>query len=216
MQDRISQHPGRIKLVPVDLNNGIYDVVRADEPTQEGTPLNAANLFSGIAASAITNCSIHRKNAIIETPSNPNEGFQALCEYIGAVDYSNDVTWDIYDLNSGNGIFTNTCVKYLKLLNAVFISVTFKFSSSAASEASPTITIEAIDQETHDILAGCATKVPMLSSIASSNPGPYMEYVTSYGGVLSNGGIMIHTNTRNSVSSSTPEITLVGMYHMFE
>ena len=210
MQDRISQHPGRIKLVPVDLDNGIYDVVRADAPIQEGTPLNAANLFSGYAANAITNCSIHRKNVTIDTPSAPDAGFRALCEYIGAVDYTDRVTWDIFGENSGKGMFGRKCVKYLKLLNAVFISVTFKFSSSALTEASPTITIEAVGQGAYDIFAGCATKVPMISSAASSNPGPYMEYRPS------EGSMWIHTNTLKSVSSSTPGITLVGMYHMFE
>ena len=210
MQDRISNHPGRIKLIPVDLDNGIYDVVRADEPTQEGTPLNAANLFSGAAANAITNCSIHRKNVTIDTPSTPDAGFRALCEYIGAVDYSNEVTWDIFDVNSGCGIFTDTCIKHLKLLNAVFISVTFKFSSSAVSEASPTIIIKAVGQGAYDVFAGCAAKVPMISSAASGNPGPYMDYHPS------EDSIWIHTNTRDRVSSSTPAITLVGMYHMFE
>ena len=210
MQDRISQHPGRIKLVPVDLENGIYDVVRADEPIQEGTPLNAANLFSGAAANAITNCSIHRNNVIIDTPSTPDAGFRALCAYIGAVDYSDRVTWDIFGENSGKGIFTNTCIKHLKLLNAVFISVTFKLSSSATPGTSPIIIIEAVGQEAHDILAGCATKVPMISSVSAHPPGPYMEYAEPYGSMT------IHVNTLDPVSSDTPEITLVGMYHMFE
>ena len=211
MQDRISQYPGRIKLVPVDLENGIYDVVRADEPIQEGTPLNAANLFSGAAANAITNCSIHRKNVIIDTPSTPDAGFRALCEYIGAVDYTDRVTWDIFGENSGKGIFGLKCVKYLKLLNAVFICVTFRFSSSAVTEASPAITVTPIDQETNDILEGCAIKVPMLSTSASKNPGPHMA---AWGD--SADGILIHTNTLNPVSSDTPWTTLVGMYHMFE
>lgn len=211
MQDRISQYPGRIKLVPVDLENGIYDVVRADEPIQEGTPLNAANLFSRYAASAITNCSIHRQNAIINTPSTPDAGFRALCEYIGAVDYSGHVTWDILGKNSGKGMFGRKCIKYLKLLNTVFISVTFKLSSSAVAESSPIITVEAIDQETYNILAGCAVAVPMLSNRASKNPGPYMAPWSD-----SPGGMLIHTNTLDPVSSDTPWITLVGMYQMFE
>ena len=216
MQDRISQYPGRIKLVPVDLNNGIYDVVRADEPTQEGTPLNAANLFSGAAANAITNCSIHRKNVTIDTPSTPDAGFRALCAYIGAVDYSDRVVWDILGANKGHGVFTNTCIKYLGLLNAVFISVTFKFSSSAVTQPSPTISVEASDQETYGILAGCAAMVPMISNAASSNPGPYLERWSMTHNGVSSGGILIRTNTRDDVSSNTPEITLVGMCQIFE
>lgn len=44
MQDRIPLHPGRIKLTQV--SGDIYDMERADEPQQEGTPLNKANLFN--------------------------------------------------------------------------------------------------------------------------------------------------------------------------
>lgn len=40
MQDRTSRYPGRVKLVPVDEANGIYDMIRADEPTQAGDPLS--------------------------------------------------------------------------------------------------------------------------------------------------------------------------------
>lgn len=210
MQDRVSQYPGRVKLTLIDAENGIYDMERADEPIQEGTPLNAANLFSRYAADAIINCAIPRKGAVIRTPTTPDEGFRRLCYYIGAADYSNYADWDIYDLNTGKGIFTNKCIKYLGLLNAVFVSVTFKFDSGAVTEASPIIVIEPMDQEILDILEGCSTKVPMLSSAASRNPGPYMEF--DYG----EGAMHIHVNSLEAVSSSTPEITLVGMYNMFE
>lgn len=40
MQNRTPKYPGRVKLVPVDAANGIYDMIRADEPTQPGDPLN--------------------------------------------------------------------------------------------------------------------------------------------------------------------------------
>ena len=39
MKDRVSKHPGRVKLVPVDEVRGIYDMLRADDPTQTGDPL---------------------------------------------------------------------------------------------------------------------------------------------------------------------------------
>lgn len=50
MQDRKSLHAGRIKLIPVDAANGIFDMVAADEPTQVGTPLNKETLLSDVAA----------------------------------------------------------------------------------------------------------------------------------------------------------------------
>lgn len=53
MQDRVSLYPGRVKLTPVPGQANTYDMTRADQPTQEGTPLNKANLFSDTTASAL-------------------------------------------------------------------------------------------------------------------------------------------------------------------
>ena len=46
MQDRVPLYPGRVTLTPVSGQTNTFDMVRADQPTQEGTPLNKANLFS--------------------------------------------------------------------------------------------------------------------------------------------------------------------------
>ena len=51
MQDRVSLHPGRVKLVPVAGQENTYDMVRADSPTQEGTPLNKDSLLKDATAS---------------------------------------------------------------------------------------------------------------------------------------------------------------------
>lgn len=45
MQDRIPTYPGRVILTPVPGQENTYDLVRADQPTQVGTPLNTATLF---------------------------------------------------------------------------------------------------------------------------------------------------------------------------
>lgn len=45
MQDRVSLYPGRVKLEPVAGQANLYDLTRADQPTQEGTPLNKATLL---------------------------------------------------------------------------------------------------------------------------------------------------------------------------
>ena len=39
MQDRVPLYPGRVRLTPVSGQENTYDMVRADEPTQEGDPL---------------------------------------------------------------------------------------------------------------------------------------------------------------------------------
>lgn len=46
MNDRISLYPGRVTLTPVAGQENTYDMVRADQPTQEGTPLSKANLLT--------------------------------------------------------------------------------------------------------------------------------------------------------------------------
>lgn len=52
MQDRVSQYPGRVKLTPVEGQANTYDLVRADQPTQEGSPLNKATLLTDDVAAA--------------------------------------------------------------------------------------------------------------------------------------------------------------------
>jgi hypothetical protein len=53
MKDRIPRYAGRIKLIPVDENNGIYYMERADEPIQEGTPLNKNTLLKDETAEKV-------------------------------------------------------------------------------------------------------------------------------------------------------------------
>lgn len=50
MNDRISLYPGRVTLTPVAGQANTYDLVRADSPTQEGTPLNKASLLKDTTA----------------------------------------------------------------------------------------------------------------------------------------------------------------------
>lgn len=50
MQDRVSLYPGRVKLTPVAGQANTYDLTRADQPTQEGTPLNKASLLKDTTA----------------------------------------------------------------------------------------------------------------------------------------------------------------------
>ena len=50
MKDRVPLYPGRVKLTPVSGQENTYDMARADEPTQEGTPLNKASLLKDSTA----------------------------------------------------------------------------------------------------------------------------------------------------------------------
>lgn len=50
MKDRTPLYPGRVKLNPVTGQENTYDMVRADEPTQDGTPLNKDSLLKDATA----------------------------------------------------------------------------------------------------------------------------------------------------------------------
>lgn len=50
MQDRVPLYPGRVTMTPVEGQANTYDMVRADQPTQAGTPLSKANLLKDTTA----------------------------------------------------------------------------------------------------------------------------------------------------------------------
>lgn len=53
MQDRVALFPGRVKLTPVNGQQNTYDMVRQDNPTVEGTPLNKESLLADDVAEAL-------------------------------------------------------------------------------------------------------------------------------------------------------------------
>ena len=81
MQDRVSLYPGRVKLEPVAGQANLYDLTRADQPTQEGTPLNKANLLSDATAAAIKALLASQT----ENPATPNEALNVLTQAVEAV-----------------------------------------------------------------------------------------------------------------------------------
>ena len=50
MQDRVPLYPGRVKMTPVAGQANTFDMVRADDPTQVGTPINKATLLKDATA----------------------------------------------------------------------------------------------------------------------------------------------------------------------
>lgn len=53
MRDRVPKYPGRVQLTPVAGQTNIYDMIRADDPTQAGDALNKANLLPDDVAAAL-------------------------------------------------------------------------------------------------------------------------------------------------------------------
>lgn len=58
VQDRIPTYPGRVKMTPVAGQVNTYDMVRADSPVQEGTPINKA-LFDKKADTLTGNVTVY-------------------------------------------------------------------------------------------------------------------------------------------------------------
>lgn len=46
MKNRAPKYPGRVRLTPVAGQPNVYDMTRADEPTEEGTPINKSTLLT--------------------------------------------------------------------------------------------------------------------------------------------------------------------------
>lgn len=70
MKDRIPTYAGRVKLIPVPNQPNTYDAVRADEPVQEGTPLNKQTLL---------NSEVEEKYGLSEN-ATPSDVFLAIKE----------------------------------------------------------------------------------------------------------------------------------------
>lgn len=77
MKDRVSLHPNRYKLTPVNGQADTYDLSRADEPLEAGTPITKATMFDDEIA-----------NIMGLTPENgtPNEGFKKIDNRVDRLD----------------------------------------------------------------------------------------------------------------------------------
>lgn len=53
MQDRKSTYPGRVRMTPVEGQEDVFDLERADEPEIEGTALNKRTLLPDYIAEAL-------------------------------------------------------------------------------------------------------------------------------------------------------------------
>lgn len=81
MQDREPTYPGRVTLTPVYGLANTYDMERADQPLQEGTPLNKASLLSDATAAAIKALLASQT----EDPATPNDALNILTQAVDDV-----------------------------------------------------------------------------------------------------------------------------------
>lgn len=80
MQDRVPLYPGRVKLTPVAGQENTYDMVRADQPTQAGTPLNKDSLLKDATAALFG----------LGADAVPDDVFVKISEMFGTVNDSLD------------------------------------------------------------------------------------------------------------------------------
>ena len=85
MVDRAALHPGRVKLVPVEGAENTFDMTRADEPIQAGTPLNKGTLLSepvasklGLGGSATPSDAL---NALVDKKANKQQSADDAGKY---------------------------------------------------------------------------------------------------------------------------------------
>lgn len=85
MVDRAALHPGRVKLVPVEGAVNTFDMTRADEPIQAGTPLNKSTLLSepvasklGLGGSATPSDAL---NALVDKKANKQQSADDAGKY---------------------------------------------------------------------------------------------------------------------------------------
>lgn len=71
--DRIPTYPGRVKLTPVDETNHIYDLTRADQPIEEGTPINK-RLFDSKADGVAESATIYVATSGSDTGGDGTDG----------------------------------------------------------------------------------------------------------------------------------------------
>lgn len=77
MKDRVSANPGRVKLTPEDGSPAFYATMeRADNPVEEGTPLNKANLLTDATASKFG----------LSATATPNSVFSKISDELGDAD----------------------------------------------------------------------------------------------------------------------------------
>lgn len=96
MKDRLSLYPGRVTLVPVEGQANTYDMVRADQPTEEGTPLNKQTLLSDEVAESLGLSS--------EANPTPSMAFNHLNEI--KVGLSAQVSATLLASNWADGVYT--------------------------------------------------------------------------------------------------------------
>lgn len=117
MQDRVPLYPGRVTLTPVSGQANTFDLTRADQPTQEGTPLNKASLLKDATAALYG----------LGTDAVPDDALHLLSRFQGGL--GNEYVWA--KLNSTAGYYEIQTLKdSIYIIESATKLYTFKYSDS--------------------------------------------------------------------------------------
>ena len=177
MQDRVSLYPGRVKLEPVAGQANLYDLTRADQPTQEGTPLNKASLLKDATAALFALSADALPDDVLAKIGSLPFGWRLLKAYKVAGTYEFEVPAEVYEIGvymmggggSGSVTYTTKGQSY--------------YASGGASGYGKNVVFSVQPGQKIAIVVG-AGGAPAVSKSAGNNGGS-----TSVNGVTVSGGM---------------------------
>lgn len=151
MKDRVPTYAGRVRLTPVANQDNIYDLVRADEPIQEGTPLNKANLLTDETAQAMG----------LTSDATPNDAFSQLTSK------TREITLAVAGWGAST-VAQTVSVSGVTAANNIVVSLTDDATAdevSASAEAMVRATAQGEGTVTFTCLSGKAPAIPLTVSV---------------------------------------------------
>lgn len=161
MNDRIPLYPGRVKMTPVAGQANTFDMVRADDPTQAGTPLNKATLLKDATAALYG----------LGTGAVPDDVFAELGKYKQywwrRRNYSYKET--LTDISANVDVVTSEA-RTIKIANSINIDADGNVSLSDPESLVFSNIKYMEESEVEEVTRNFAAKAPCYISNANSNP----------------------------------------------
>ncbi len=157
VKDRIPTYPGRVRMTPVEGQPNTYDMVRADEPIEAGTPINKA-LFDNIT-SAIDDAVQAIDNKIFEMTQRVEIGNLANGAPFGL--YENGVLVPYYKVRNDYSGSGRVLVLRADLthITAIYNQNTQYYSENSIDPWLNGEFLERFDAATRNVLAGVSVEV---------------------------------------------------------
>ena len=165
MKDRVPLYPGRVTLTPVSGQANTYDLTRADQPTQEGTPLNKASLLKDATAALFG----------LGTDAVPDDVLSRLSRFQSGL--GNEYVWGKYtkSISYGNNLTTSQ-------INIMYGSSSkAQYSSEAKIENDSVVIVNPIEITFNEIAASPSIlKGKYYISLTDTGSSPTLKNNTLY------------------------------------